>query len=107
MIRLEVDTGLSHKQEVEIERVLASSPQVEKAMLIGSRAMGNFKSGSDVDIVLSGTGLESQTVRVVADQLNEETNIPFFFDILDLSQIRNEELLKHIEEHGITIYEKG
>lgn len=107
MIRLDVDTGLSQEQNLEIERILAHNPQVEKAILIGSRAMGNFKPGSDVDIVLSGTGLESQTVHVVADQLNEETNIPYFFDILDLSQLRNSELLRHIEEYGITIYEKG
>ena len=44
--------GLSDNDLLSIQSVLQHFPQVEQAILYGSRAKGNYKTGSDVDIAL-------------------------------------------------------
>ena len=44
--------GLSATVVAAINRVLARCPEVERAVLYGSRAKGNFKPGSDIDLTL-------------------------------------------------------
>ncbi len=80
-------------------------PAVKEAILFGSRAMGREKIGSDIDIALKGENLES-LVYEVSGQLNEETPLPYFFDILDFTSITNEDLIEHINRVGKVIYTK-
>ena len=49
--------GLSAATLQQIGTTLARFPQVEKGVLYGSRAKGNFKPGSDIDLTLRGDGL--------------------------------------------------
>jgi predicted nucleotidyltransferase len=46
--------GLSNKQLEEIISVIQQYPEVEEAVLFGSRAINTFKEASDVDIALKG-----------------------------------------------------
>ncbi|MCP4168696.1 MAG: nucleotidyltransferase domain-containing protein [Chloroflexi bacterium] len=48
--------GLKEKTIAQIHSVLAHHPQVQKAILYGSRAKGNYKTGSDIDLsIFNGT----------------------------------------------------
>jgi len=67
---------------------------VKKAILFGSRAKGNYKEGSDIDLAIVG---DEKKLNYI---LNEETNIPYFFDILNLEKISNENLKEHIKRVG-------
>jgi predicted nucleotidyltransferase len=67
---------------------------VKKAILFGSRAKGNYKEGSDIDLAIVG---DEKKINYI---LNEETNIPYFFDILNLEKISNENLKAHIKRVG-------
>ncbi len=74
--------------------------EIEEAVIYGSRAMGNYKKGSDVDHAIIGKNIDRKTVRRLSDDLNEEYPLPYFFDIVNYSDISNEELKRHIDTFG-------
>jgi predicted nucleotidyltransferase len=90
-----------------ILRALKYLDEIEHACIFGSRAMGNFKKGSDVDLVISGKGVTSETLYKLDNLLNEEFPLPYFFDILKYEDVSNEKLKEHIDSIGILIYQKG
>lgn len=85
--------GLSKDELNTIKKVLKTL-DIEKVILFGSRAKGNYKKGSDVDLAIIGD--EKQ----VSYWLNEETNLPYFFDIINLHKITNKNLIDHIQKIG-------
>jgi len=85
---------------------LRNVPRLEKAVLFGSRAMGNAKKGSDIDIALIGKDINQQLINKVSTKLNQEAPIPYFIDIVDYKSINNQKLKQHIDEHGVTIFER-
>ena len=98
--------GLLKSDIDEIRRCLMTFAEVEMAYILGSRAMGNYKNGSDVDIALKGSGLNFSIISKISYILNEDSAMPYHFDILNYHDINNEELLKHIDRVGIILYQK-
>ena len=97
--------GLSAATVVEIQEVLARFPEVEKAVLYGSRAKGNFKQGSDVDLTLLGPSLTLKILGKIQDEL-EDGLLPYRFVISILGQIPQADLIDHIRQVGVVFYEK-
>ncbi len=95
--------GLSKDQMRSIHVILSSFPEVKTAVLFGSRAMGNYKEASDIDIALLGKEINFKVLINLKDQF-ENSNIPYFVDLVDYQTIASEALLKHINDVGITIY---
>lgn len=87
-----------------IHTVLSRQPKVEQAILFGSRAKGNFTNGSDIDIALKGRELNFEIITQISYQLNEETNLPYTFDILNYHTLQEPDLIGHIDRVGIEIY---
>jgi uncharacterized protein len=99
--------GLLEKDLEYILLALKSIGEIEQAQIFGSRAMGNYKKGSDIDLVISGEFVTSKTLFKLDDLLNEEYPLPYFFDILNYEDISNKKLKAHIDSVGKTIYQKG
>lgn len=99
--------GLSDTSLKLIESALSTFDMIEKAIIFGSRAIGNFKSGSDIDMVISGDGVNYEIVNALSIKLNEELPLPYYFDVLGYSLIESSELKKHIDKFGIIFYEKS
>lgn len=97
--------GLTKEALDKIINVLKSFPEVKKALVFGSRALGTYKRGSDIDIALYGKDLEQVIVKI-SYQLNEEIALPYFFDIVDYYSLTKQELKEHIDRIGITFYSK-
>jgi len=95
--------GLSEKVLTTIKSTLARYPGVEEAFIFGSRAKGNQRSGSDIDIALVGSGLESITARI-SGELNDEVPLPYTFDIVALDTLDDSPLKEHIRRVGISFY---
>lgn len=76
-------------------------------IIFGSRALGNYKKGSDVDITISGQDITNETIYRLDDLLNEEYPLPYFFDLLHYEQINNENLKNHIDTFGKELYRKS
>ena len=98
--------GLLDTDIATIIQTLSKHPKVERAYLFGSRAKGNFKNGSDVDIALKGTDLDFDTLSQISYLLNEETNMPYKFDILIYESIKENILQEHIDRVGIEFYKR-
>ncbi|MBP7999228.1 MAG: nucleotidyltransferase domain-containing protein [Chloroflexi bacterium] len=99
--------GLKERTIQKICAVLATYPQVEQAVLYGSRAKGNYKHGSDIDLTLSGNA--DLTVKILYHILNDldDLLLPYTIDLSLLQDISNPDLLGHIQRVGQTFYNKG
>jgi type I restriction enzyme S subunit len=98
--------GLTDEQICQIQEILANYPAISGAVVFGSRAMGNYKEASDVDIALKGD-VTSSMVADVKYALDEETYLPFFFDVIAYGIIDNDKLKQHIDKYGVSLYRAG
>lgn len=94
------ETGI---KQIVIEEIrdLARKYQVKKVILFGSRARGNFRIKSDIDLAVQG----GDFVRFMLD-VNEETSTLLCFDIINLDEDIQQELRQAIEKEGKVIYEE-
>lgn len=97
--------GLKDSDIELILAVLRRYPDVEEAVIYGSRAMGNYKPGSDIDIALKGS-LQPETCINISVECNERLPLPYKFDIVAYSAITHPPLIEHIDHHGKTIYKR-
>ncbi len=95
--------GLKNKHIEAIHSVFAQYPQVEKAILYGSRAMGNYRPGSDIDITLTGSDLTLKILSKIEMDL-DDLLLPYKIDLSILKQISNPDLQEHIKRVGIQFY---
>jgi predicted nucleotidyltransferase len=99
-------TGLLSRDIKNILVAVKQFPEIEQVLLIGSRAIGNFKKGSDVDLALIGQNINFETISRLSGMLNEELPLPYFFDVIDYTHLEHNGLKKHIEQYGKVIYQK-
>ena len=98
--------GLLDRDIKYIRKALEKYDEIEKAVIFGSRAMGNYKKGSDVDIAIIGKDVSRSIVYKIEDYLNEVYPLPYFFDLIHYNEITNENLINHIDNEGKIIYIK-
>lgn len=98
--------GLSEYDLRVIRDTLKEYPEVHQATLFGSRAKGTHKPGSDVDISIKGDDLLDVPANLMG-WLNDESQLPYFFDIINYASIESSELKEHIDRVGIVIYKKS
>ncbi len=98
--RVSEKTGIKGKVLQEIIQ-LAKKNCVEKVILFGSRARGDFKERSDIDLAFRG-GYSSHFVLDV----DEMTSTLLEFDIVDMDKPVRKELLESIESEGVVLYEE-
>ncbi len=95
--------GLSKEDLEKIRRVFSHYKQIKKVLLYGSRAKGNYKNGSDIDITLIGDNITFQTLLDVESEL-EELFLPYKFDISIYNKIKNKDLINHIQRVGTVLF---
>ncbi|WP_333887869.1 nucleotidyltransferase domain-containing protein [Clostridium sp.] len=98
--------GLLERDLKYILEAVKKYSEIEEVIIFGSRAMGNYKKGSDVDIALKGEYVNRKVVCRLSDDLNEEYPLPYFFDVVNYNDVSNEELKRHIDNVGKTIYKR-
>jgi predicted nucleotidyltransferase len=92
--------GLTNSDIEEIKDFLKFFCEIEKCVIFGSRAKNNFRHGNDVDIALIGKEVTDETASNLSVLLNEESKMPYFFDVLNFNTIVNLKLKEHIERVG-------
>ncbi len=98
--------GLSQSVIDQIRAVFAGCPSVERALLYGSRAKGNYRHGSDIDLALEGRGLDVTQVLAMETQL-DDLLLPYCIDLSSLADFQNEALRDHVRRVGRVFYERG
>lgn len=99
-------TGLPASVIQAIQGALADCPAVNQAVLYGSRAKGNYKVGSDIDLTLKGDALTHRDLLRLMDDI-DELMLPYRVDLSLHALIDNPQLLDHIERVGIVFYQRA
>jgi predicted nucleotidyltransferase len=98
--------GLPEATVALMQGVFAAYPHVEKVVIYGSRAKGNFRPGSDIDLTLLGESLDGAVLsRILVDL--DDLNMPYLLDVSLFSQISSDDLLDHIQRVGKVFYQKS
>ncbi len=95
--------GLEDDELRLINETLAQTANLQQAILYGSRAKGNYRPFSDVDITLIGDRLTDDDLADITYRLSE-SSLPYFCDVSLFSRLNNPALIDHIRRRGKAIY---
>lgn len=98
--------GLSEKCMNDLVVILASIPAIEEAVIYGSRARGDYKPASDIDLTLKGQNLSYKDVALLDDKLYY-SYLPYYFDTSIFSTLTNKELIANIKREGKVLYKQN
>jgi predicted nucleotidyltransferase len=97
--------GLEQNSIDKIISIFKNYQQIEKVVLYGSRAKGNYKKGSDIDLTLFGKDLDLLIQHKIEIEI-DDLLLPYSIDLSIYSDISNMDLISHIDKVGKTLYKK-
>lgn len=100
---IKTETGLSQKVISLLTSVFEAFPKIQKVIVFGSRAKGDFHSGSDIDLAVKASNMsysEIQQLKLAIDDLN----LLYKVDLVDIDRIDNQDLREHIQRVGFALY---
>lgn len=98
--------GLLETDIVYLNDVFKRYDSIEEILVFGSRAKGNYKHGSDVDLAIKSQTISYSDVNKLDDELNEVSNLPYKFDLCHYENIQTPALKDHIDRVGVILYSK-
>ena len=96
--------GLSVQQRESIQRVFLQYSCIEQALLYGSRAIGRYRAGSDIDLTLVGD-IDLTLLNQISLSL-DDLLLPYEIDLSVFEQIENLDLREYIKRVGIVFYKQ-
>jgi predicted nucleotidyltransferase len=97
--------GIKGQTITMINEVFSKHPEVEKVLIYGSRAKGNFRTGSDIDLTLQGEKLTHSMLNKISLEL-DDLLLPYTFDLSLYHEITDPPLLEHIKNVGQIFYQR-
>lgn len=98
--------GLKEDYISKINNTFAYFPEVEEVIIYGSRAKGNNKNGSDIDLVITKGDVDFTLFNKITGKL-DDLLLPYQIDLSLYSLIDNPDLKEHIKRAGKIFYRKG
>ena len=98
--------GLPQKDIGKICGIFVQHPEIDRVILYGSRAKGNFKRGSDIDLTLIGELIDLNRLLQIDNEI-DDLLLPWMIDLSIYSQIESEDLVNHIDRAGQLFYSKN
>lgn len=95
--------GIEEEIYQEILSVFKNIEPINKVILFGSRAKGTYKPTSDIDLAVEFVNDDKKLLLI---RSLDEIRCALKFDVLNIKQIKNEQLISDIHNEGIIIYEK-
>jgi type I restriction enzyme S subunit len=96
--------GLQEKNIEAITAIFKKYSPIDSAVLYGSRAKGNFRPNSDIDLTLKGE-LDLTVLMKIETEL-DDLLLPYKIDLSIFHKLKNQDLIEHINRVGIEIYHK-
>ena len=94
--------GLKEKDWDSILSTINASEKVEQIILYGSRAMGNYKHNSDIDLVVVGKEISFLELANIENALDDPL-LPYKMDLSLYHTIDNPDLIAHNNRVGIEL----
>ncbi|NCX95621.1 MAG: nucleotidyltransferase domain-containing protein [Chitinophagia bacterium] len=101
-----MDYGLYDDDIQSIKQIFAAHPEVAEVILFGSRAMGNYRPGSDIDLAIMSDSLTLNTLLALQIEL-ENLGLLYKIDLLDYKKIKDADVRNNILLNGKVFYRKG
>ena len=98
-----MQSGLKKEAIQKVVDVFKRYDEIESAILYGSRAKGNYKPGSDIDLTLTGKNLTLKIINKIDNDI-DDLLLPWVIDLSIFAQIENPELIEHIHRNGQLFY---
>ena len=95
--------GLSAATRDKLNSVFARYAAIESVLIYGSRAKGNYRPGSDIDLTIKGAEIPFAEFMQIEDRV-DDLMLPYTVDLSQYRQIENPELVAHIDRVGVAIY---
>jgi predicted nucleotidyltransferase len=100
-----MEFGLNQETIDKINSVFKKHPEVDKVVIYGSRAKGNYRSGSDIDLSMFGSNLKYDLIGEINSEI-DDLNTPYLFDISIFKLLNSPSLEEHINRVGKIFYRK-
>jgi len=98
-VRESGDFGLSSRARDLLGSAFAAESRIKRALIYGSRAKGNYRPGSDIDMALDAPHMTYSDCLRFATTL-DDLMLPWRINLSVLHQIDNPALLEHIARVG-------
>jgi predicted nucleotidyltransferase len=97
--------GLSAKTQHQLKKIFQSFQNIEKVILFGSRAKGDFKEGSDIDFAIVGKNIDLDLLLEIKIKI-DELDLVYMIDLVDYESIENAALKEHIDRVGKVFFKR-
>lgn len=97
--------GLSEQTIEKMKSVFTGFLEIDEIIVFGSRAKGNYRENSDIDLAIKVNNLDLTTLQKIEIRL-EELYLPYTIDLVDYFKIENSNLIEHIDRVGKIFYKK-
>lgn len=97
--------GLSQATLDQFNSVFRQHSAIDSVLIYSSRAKGNYRPGSDIDLTIKGSTLEFAELMQIEDQI-DDLYLPYTVDLSQYDQLTNPDLIAHIDRVGIVVYDK-
>jgi predicted nucleotidyltransferase len=98
--------GLTERDISTIKDILCSCSKIEMVHLFGSRAKGNYRLGSDIDLAIMNEGVSAEELSKLQGKF-EDSSLPYKVDLVDFTSLKKEEFINHIKSVGTPFFEYG
>ena len=95
--------GLPDEVIQKMKNVFKKYDEISEVKIYGSRAIGTFKEGSDIDLTLIGENINLKLMNKISSEL-DDLNFPYTFDLSIFSKIDNKDFTDHINRIGVSFY---
>lgn len=100
------ETGISKRFIDELRFYCITNNQIDKILLFGSRARGDYRAASDIDLAVF-TKQVSHTQQNLIEHAISELSTPLKIDLVFINRLRKVKLISNIRNEGEVIYEQG
>lgn len=96
--------GISDKTYSKILDTFQRFPEIKEVVIFGSRAKGNYKNGSDIDLAVKGENVGPGLILKLKGFFNVRFSIPYKVDVIGYNYLTHPGLKEHINRVGKKIY---
>ena len=83
--------------------IFENTPSLDQVMLFGSRARGDHKLKSDIDLAINTNNINA--LKFIKSQV-EESNILLKVDVVDINYVKSTKLVENINNDGVVFWER-
>lgn len=100
------ESGISQRFITELLMLCTKNEAIERVLLFGSRARGDYRNTSDIDLALFTNNLSHSEQNLIEADL-QSLSTPLKIDVLFMNRLIKEKLIINIRNEGVVLYEKG